>query len=98
MVSEVPAAATSGALFSPNLSTGPLARQKPVIVGFREVNGHRTSVSLAADKWATLLQLEPEAGALTKLVRELGPKAPADVNRSNWVFDQVLSRLRQASS
>ncbi|VTU42310.1 hypothetical protein H6P1_00154 (plasmid) [Variovorax sp. PBL-H6] len=83
-----------GGLVSPNLSTGAQPKRKPVIVVFKEANGHRTSVSLAADKWAALLELQPDAGTVTKLVRAVGPAAPAEVNRSSWVYEQVVNRLR----
>lgn len=67
---------------------------KPVIVGLRDSLGKRTSVSFSEDRWVEMLLLEPDDKALSALIRQIGSKAPADSNRSNWTYDAVVAQLQ----
>lgn len=61
----------------------------PVIVNFRAANGKRSSVSISPSRWRELLTLVPDSKSLTEVVKQYAAVAPAEGNRSNWVWEAV---------
>lgn len=61
----------------------------PVIVNFRAANGKRSSVSISPSRWRELLTLVPDSKSLAEVVKQYAAVAPAEGNRSNWVWEAV---------
>lgn len=70
-------------------------KSTPAIIGFRDKHGKRSSVSVAAKKWAGLLELQPDEKKLMALAREIAIKAPDDGNRSEWVYEALKAKLSE---
>lgn len=72
----------------------PAAKKKPIIIGFRDKAGNRTSVSFTEERWQEMLSDMPDEKKLSALVRQVAPEAPADSNRSTWAYETLLAKFQ----